>query len=100
MREERIELSQGERDRLKVLHHVEQGYLTRAEAGQQNPKPKRKYIPPPHHPWRRTFLLRIDTQCFDSGIFESSRPLRQGHGFRMCGNDCVERGEGVAPCET
>ena len=35
MREERIELSQGERDRLKVLYHVEQGYLTRAEAGQQ-----------------------------------------------------------------
>ena len=34
MREERIELSQGERDRLKVLHHVEQGYLTQAEAGQ------------------------------------------------------------------
>ena len=35
MREERIELSQRERDRLKVLHHVEQGYLTQAEAGQQ-----------------------------------------------------------------
>lgn len=35
MREERIELSQRERDRLKVLHQVEQGYLTQAEAGQQ-----------------------------------------------------------------
>ncbi len=35
MREERIELSQRERDRLKVLHQVEQGYLTQAEAGQR-----------------------------------------------------------------
>ena len=37
MREERIELSQRERDRLKVLRHVEQGYLTQAEAGQRVP---------------------------------------------------------------
>ena len=35
MREERIELSQRERDRLKILHQVEQGYLTQAEAGQR-----------------------------------------------------------------
>ena len=35
MREERIELSQREQDRLKVLHQVEQGYLTQVEAGRE-----------------------------------------------------------------
>ncbi len=35
MREERIELSQREQDRLKVLHQVEQGYLTQVEAGRR-----------------------------------------------------------------
>ena len=33
MREERIELSQREQDRLKVLHQVEQGYLTQVGSG-------------------------------------------------------------------
>ncbi len=32
MQEQRIELSARERDRLKVLHELEQGHLTRVEA--------------------------------------------------------------------
>ena len=32
MREERIELSQRERERLKVLHEVQQGHLRQREA--------------------------------------------------------------------
>ena len=35
MREERIELSQKERDRLKVLHEVEQGHVKQVEASLQ-----------------------------------------------------------------
>jgi Winged helix-turn helix len=35
MREERIELSQRERERLKVLHEVERGHLKQVEASQQ-----------------------------------------------------------------
>ncbi len=35
MEPERIALSQKERDRLKVLHEVEQGHLTQVEAGRQ-----------------------------------------------------------------
>ncbi len=86
MKQERIELSQRERERLKVLHEVEQRldgsrwlrfcghYLTlvarssalrpsatpsglRPTGVAENQKPKPKYIPPPDHPWRRTFLL-------------------------------------------
>ncbi len=35
MKQERIELSQPERERLKVLHEVEQGHLTQVEGGEQ-----------------------------------------------------------------
>lgn len=35
MAEEKIELSQQERDRLKVLHEVQRGYLTQREAGER-----------------------------------------------------------------
>ncbi len=35
MEEERIELSERERDRLKVLHEVEQGHLQQVEAAQR-----------------------------------------------------------------
>ena len=144
MREERIELSQRERDRMKVLHQVEQGYPTQAEAGQRvqvsapqvrpglrgarvevelrldgtlwvrfrgsylslrpgpspppatpfglrptglaeqrNPKPKRKYIPPPDHPWRRTFLSGkkwdISTlRCQEQRTTSTRQPFRLG----------------------
>ncbi len=37
MREERIESSQRERGRLKVLHHVEQGYHPSLQIGEPMP---------------------------------------------------------------
>ncbi len=44
--EERVELSQRERDRLKVLHEVEQGHLRQREAGDRlqlsNPQVRRR----------------------------------------------------------
>ncbi len=39
MEPEQIKLSQCEPERLKVLHEIEQGYLTQTEAGEPAPQP-------------------------------------------------------------
>jgi len=63
MREERIELSQRERERLKVLHEVERGHLKQVEASQQLGLSTRQV---------RRILKRVQEEG-DGGIIHRSR---------------------------
>jgi hypothetical protein len=51
MREERIELSERERDRLKVLHEVEEGHLRQVAAAQRLVKTGGRLVKHARHYW-------------------------------------------------